>query len=82
MSFFANQLAWGDRLSALGVSPPRLRYQTITPTALANSIEQAVCDLEMRRQVQALGKAMQQESGDEAAVNLIEDYLKRLECPP
>lgn len=77
VSFFADQPAWGDRLYALGVSPPRLRYQHLTPAALASAIEQALGDLGMRQRAQALGQAIRREAGDHVAINLIESYLKK-----
>jgi UDP:flavonoid glycosyltransferase YjiC (YdhE family) len=60
----------------LGVGPNPISRDRLTLRRLANALEQAVFDQEMRRRAAALGEKISREDGVGAAVELIEIFLK------
>jgi sterol 3beta-glucosyltransferase len=74
--FFADQPAWAQRLTDLGVSPEPIPFQQLTAERLARAIQQAVSDPEMRRRAANLGQQIRAEDGVATAVRVIQ------RCPP
>jgi UDP:flavonoid glycosyltransferase YjiC (YdhE family) len=74
---FADQPYWGERVFALGVGPrPRARAR-LTAQKLAESIDQAISDQNMRERAAKLGAALRVEDGVGNAVRVIERHLNR-----
>lgn len=74
--FFADQPAWGQRLTDLGVSPPPIPYKELSAQALAAAIGVAVNDETMRKQANALGKSIREEDGVANAVEAFHSHLQ------
>lgn len=66
-----DQRFWARRLAELGIAPPPIRRAELTPKRLAEAIERAVTDGDMRRRARALGELVRQESGPATAARLI-----------
>lgn len=74
--YFADQPFWASRVQVLGVGPKPIPRQKLTAERLAQAIEIAVNDGEMRRKAQELGRKIQAEDGVATAVPLIERLLQ------
>jgi sterol 3beta-glucosyltransferase len=74
--FFADQPFWGKCINRLGVGPPPIARDQLTPSRLANAIRQAVSDQEMQQRAGVLGEKIRGEDGVGTAVELIEVHLK------
>ena len=75
--FFGDQPFWGRRVKELGVGPAPMPRKTLTAEGLAQAIQTAVTDGEMRRKAARLGAAIREENGLQNAVSIIEAYGKR-----
>jgi UDP:flavonoid glycosyltransferase YjiC (YdhE family) len=69
--FFGDQPFWGRRIEQLGVGPRPLERKTLSADSLTSAI-MAMDAPEMRRKANALGAAIREEDGIEAAIRFIE----------
>lgn len=74
--FFADQPFWGDRVHRLGAGPRPIPFARLSIGNLAQAIDRAVNDLEMRRKAEALAEKLQREDGVGKAVNFIQAFIK------
>ncbi len=74
--FFADQPFWAGRVQALGVGPAPIPRQQLTARRLAEAIEMAATDDEMRRRAAELGRKIEVEDGVGTAVPLIVRILR------
>jgi len=74
--FFADQPFWGRRVHELGVGPPPLRRKRLSPRHLADAIDRAVSDPDMKTRAAALGEKIRAEDGVGRAVELVLKYLR------
>jgi sterol 3beta-glucosyltransferase len=72
--FVGDQYAWADRVLKLGVAPRAPDSKKLTAEKLAQVIQAAVSDSEMRNRAAALGQAIEAEDGVGRAVALIESH--------
>ena len=70
--FFGDQPYWGRRVEELGVGPKPIPRRQLSAARLAEAIEQAVTDEEMRQRAARLGEIIQAEDGVANAVAAIE----------
>jgi sterol 3beta-glucosyltransferase len=75
--FFGDQPYWGRRVHALGVGPHPIQRKSLTVPKLAESISNAVQDVDMRRNAAALGEKIRAEDGVQSAVNFVSETLGR-----
>lgn len=75
--FFGDQPFWGKRVSAIGAGPDPIPRQELSADRLAQAIQRMVYDLPLRDRAAAIGAAIQQEDGVQAAVTLIERYAEQ-----
>jgi sterol 3beta-glucosyltransferase len=75
--YFADQPFWAGRVRSLGVGPRPIPRQKLTAERLAEAIEIAASDEEIRRRAQALGQKIRAEDGVGRAVPLIERLLEQ-----
>jgi UDP:flavonoid glycosyltransferase YjiC (YdhE family) len=73
--FFGDQPFWGARVAALGVSPSPLPRSRLSAKRLAQSIQLAVTDQEMRRRAKEIGQKIRGEDGVGRAVEIITSYM-------
>lgn len=73
--FFADQPFWAGRVESLGVGPRPISRQQLNARRLAEAINVALRDDEMRRKAAELGRKISAEDGVGAAVPLIERLL-------
>lgn len=73
--FMGDQAFWGQRIQTLGVGPQPIPRKKLTAKNLANAINEAVTNVEMRRSAHELGQAVQAEDGVGKAVTLIRTLL-------
>jgi sterol 3beta-glucosyltransferase len=67
-----DQPYWGARVAALGVGPEPVPRRRLTALRLAQAIDRAVRDGEMRSRAAALGERLRAERGIDAAAQIIE----------
>jgi UDP:flavonoid glycosyltransferase YjiC (YdhE family) len=77
--FIADQPFWGWRVHQLGVGPKPIPRKRLTSKRLAQAIEIATVDEEIRQRASKIGEKMRTEDGVENAVKVIEEYLKNPE---
>jgi sterol 3beta-glucosyltransferase len=77
--YFADQPFWGSRIEALGVGPKPIPRQKLTAGRLAEAIEIAINDEEMRHRSADLAQKIRAEDGVATAVPLIERLLDEQE---
>jgi sterol 3beta-glucosyltransferase len=75
--FFADQPYWGRRVHALGVGPQQIQRKALTVSKLAETINAAVQDEDMRANAAILGDKIRAEDGVGSAVEFIREYLGR-----
>jgi sterol 3beta-glucosyltransferase len=66
--FFADQPFWGRRIAELGVGPEPIPRRSLTVDRLANAIQQATVDCDMKARAIVLGRRIKEEKGIERAV--------------
>ena len=66
--FFADQPFWGRRIAELGLGPEPIPRRSLTVDRLANAIQQATADRDMKARAIALGRRIKEEKGIERAV--------------
>jgi sterol 3beta-glucosyltransferase len=71
-SFVGDQTFWGNRVAALGVGPRPIPRRRLTADRLAEAIDLAVSDKNMRQRAAALGAVIRAEDGVGQAVANIE----------
>ncbi len=76
--FFCDQPFWGERVSELGVGPKSIPYSRLTPGKLAELINIAVSNNEMKAKAKLLGKTIASENGVQNAVDMIQKYLSTI----
>jgi UDP:flavonoid glycosyltransferase YjiC (YdhE family) len=75
---FADQPFWGQRVYDLGVGPRMIWRHKLTATKLAQGIDRAVSDPQMKRQAEELGAKIRAEDGTGRAVALIDEWLETI----
>jgi UDP:flavonoid glycosyltransferase YjiC (YdhE family) len=70
-----DQFFWGERIAALGVGPPPIPFRKLTAERLAQAIEFAISDKQMRQRAAELGKKIQAENGIDKAIKIIQDTI-------
>jgi len=75
--FFGDQPFWGQRVAELGVGPKPIPRKRLTAERLANAIQEAVTNDDMRQRAAKLGKQIQTEDGIKSAVEIINQLEKR-----
>ncbi len=70
--FFADQPFWGRRVAELGVGPEPIPRRSLTVERLANAIQQATADRDMKARAIALGRRIREEKGIERAVEALD----------
>jgi UDP:flavonoid glycosyltransferase YjiC (YdhE family) len=70
-----DQFFWGERIAALGAGPQPLPQRRLSAERLAQALEQAVHDHQLRLVSNRLGAAIRQEKGLETAVSLVTALL-------
>ncbi len=68
---FGDQFFWGSRVHELGVGPEPIPRDGLTASSLAQAIERAVEDSDMKRRACELGRLIRNEDGIMTAVRLI-----------
>jgi UDP:flavonoid glycosyltransferase YjiC (YdhE family) len=76
VAFFGDQFFWGWRVHELGVGPKWIPRKRLTAEGLANAIERAIEDEQIRRRVAAVGRQIRSEDGVGAAVQMIERFVQ------
>ncbi len=75
--YFGDQPYWGQRVEELGVGPEPIPRKKLTAIRLAQAIDNAVTDPEIRQRAASLGSKIQAENGVARAVEIIQDYAGR-----
>ncbi len=70
--FFGDQPFWGRRIVQLGVGPEPIAHKKLTVDHLAQALERAVTDKEMRSRAASLGVKIRAEDGVGSAVEIIQ----------
>jgi UDP:flavonoid glycosyltransferase YjiC (YdhE family) len=70
--FLFDQFFWGRRVAELGVGPEPVPYRRLAVGRLAEAINEAVGDGEMRRRAGMLGAKLRSEDGVAGAVEVVE----------
>jgi UDP:flavonoid glycosyltransferase YjiC (YdhE family) len=73
--FTVDQPFWGNRVKSLGVGPEPIRATLLNSDKLAEAIQRAVKDTEMRRRAEEIGKVIRAEDGVGNAVKIVKKYL-------
>jgi len=73
---FGDQFFWGWRVQDLGVGPDPVRRNDLTSAKLADAIQQAVIDKEIKRNAAKIGRQIRAEDGVGTAVRLIETFAR------
>ena len=73
---FSDQFFWAQRLVALGVAPPSLRWRTLDAAVLGHAIERAATDTAIRQAARAARRRLRAEDGVGRAVSTIQQYLE------
>ncbi len=74
--FIVDQPFWGNRVHGLGVGPMPIPHKKLTAEKLAQAIDTACTDAEMRLRAAALGNVIRAEDGVGNAVGIIDQLLK------
>ncbi len=74
--FFGDQPFWGQRIADLGVGTKPIPRKRLTVERLANGIQEAVTNEQMRQRAADLGKQIQAEDGIKSAVEIISQLEK------
>ena len=72
-----DQSYWGGRVAALGVGPEPIPYKQLSVDRLAEGINRAVNDTEMRQRAASLGQKIRSEDGIATAIRVIEDTMRK-----
>jgi sterol 3beta-glucosyltransferase len=72
--FFGDQPFWGRKIYELGVGPRPIPRRRLTVRNLAEAIQRAVTDAEMREKASLLGERIRTEDGVARAVEIIERH--------
>lgn len=75
--FLFDQFYWGRRISVLGVGPAPIPHKRLSVERLAEALDQAVGDTQMRQRAAELGQKVRSEGGVRAAVDAIHSRV----CP-
>jgi UDP:flavonoid glycosyltransferase YjiC (YdhE family) len=75
--FLIDQPFWGQRVYDLGVGPAPISRRKLTVERLAQAIQVAVTDKDMRQRAAALGAKIQAEDGIANAVEIIQQIEGR-----
>ncbi|MGC9398176.1 MAG: glycosyltransferase [Anaerolineae bacterium] len=73
-----DQLYWGERVDTLGVGPAALRRTRLSADKLAQALQEALHDRELRTRAAELSAQIRAETGVRNAVQLIESTLTHL----
>ncbi len=73
--FIVDQLFWGKRVQALGAGSKPIPAKGLTADKLAEAIQRAVSDAEIRRRAESIGKVIRSEDGVGNAVKIVKGYL-------
>jgi UDP:flavonoid glycosyltransferase YjiC (YdhE family) len=68
--FVFDQFYWGERIAALGVGPPPIRYHALSVERLKEAILLGITNTQIRQKAAELGDRIRAEKGLEQAVNL------------
>jgi sterol 3beta-glucosyltransferase len=74
--FMGDQPFWGQRIYKLGVGPAPIPRKTLTAERLAQAIQEAVTDQNMRQRAADLGSKIQAEDGIARALEIIQRFEK------
>jgi len=69
--YFADQPLWGRRVFELGVGPDPIPRKQLSVEGLAQAIQRAVADSQLRERARRLGEKIRAEDGVATAVNII-----------
>lgn len=75
LPFMMDQPVWGERVRALGVGPEPIPMKKLTAERLANAIEAAVSQPEIKRRAASLGEAIRAEDGVGNAIEILRECL-------
>ena len=73
--FTVDQPFWGNRVKELGAGPEPIRATRLNADKLAEAIQRAVKDKEMRRRAEGIGKVIRAEDGAGNAVKIVKKYV-------
>ena len=73
---FGDQFFWGWRVHELGVGPKPIPRNKLTVGGLANAIEQAIHNADIKTKASIIGQQIRSEKGVETAVSMIESFVK------
>lgn len=73
--FIVDQLFWGKRVEALGAGSEPIQAKGLTVDQLAEAIQRAANDAEMKRRAESIGKIIRSEGGVGNGVKIIKQYL-------
>ena len=73
--FIVDQLFWGKRVRGLGAGPEPVQATQLTVDKLADAIQTATSDQQMKDRAEAIGKAIRAEDGLGNAVKIVRQYL-------
>ncbi len=73
--FLFDQFYWGWRIESLGIGPKPIPFKKLTAAKLAEAIETAVYNPQMRQRAAELGQVIRQEDGISNAVKLVEQIV-------
>lgn len=76
--FFGDQSFWGRRVAALGVGTAPIPRRRLTAEGLAEAIQQAVSNSDVRQRAASLGEKIRAEDGIEEAVAVINKFSEAL----
>ena len=74
--FFSDQPFWGWRVHQLGAGPKPIPRKKLTPERLAQAINRAVQDQDIRSRAEEVGEKLRAEDGVANAVGLINELLQ------
>lgn len=74
--FAFDQFFWGARVQAMGLGPAPLPRKQLTADRLAAAIRRAVTDPAIRQRAALCGQAIRSEEGIDAAVAVVERYVR------
>jgi sterol 3beta-glucosyltransferase len=74
--YAVDQFYWAKQVEKLGVGPKSVSYHALTAEKLAEMIQEAARDPEMRERAAAFGRRIEAERGVDRAVEYIAKYLK------
>jgi sterol 3beta-glucosyltransferase len=74
--FIVDQLFWGKRVRELGAGPEPVPAKKLTVDKLADAIQAATTDPQMKDRAEGIGKAIRAEDGLGNAVKIVRQYLQ------